>query len=77
MSSLDSGYSPFYADSSQNPSSPLAPPDASYPALPVESGEAAAHLLRPIKAEVLALLQELQDWRKADLDNHQRGTRCC
>ena len=44
-SSLGSGYTPFFADRGQHPRRPLAPPDAPDPALPRDSGEAAAHLM--------------------------------
>ena len=57
------------------PAAPITPPDAPDPALPVESGEAAAHLMGRISgitAEVRALLQERQDRRKAELDAHRR-----
>ena len=57
------------------PAAPITPPDAPDPAFPVESGEAAAHLMGRISgitAEVRALLQERQDRRKAELDAHRR-----
>ena len=66
------GYAPLHADRGQHPRRPLAPPDAPDPAAPVESGEAAAHLMGRITAEVRALLQERQDRQKAELDAHRR-----
>ena len=64
-SSLGSGYASFFADRGQHPRRPLAPPDALDPALRRDSGEAAAHLMGRVTAEVRALLQERQDRRKA------------
>jgi hypothetical protein len=71
-SQLGSGYTPFYADRGQHPRRPLTPPDAPDPAAPAGSGEAAAHLMARVTAEVRALLQERQDQRKAELDAHRR-----
>ena len=73
-STLGSGNTPFYANRGQHPRRPLTPPDApdSDPAAPAESGEAAAHLMARVNAEVRVLLQELQDARKAALDAHRR-----
>ena len=71
-SSLGSGYTPFFADRGQHPRRPLARPDAPDPALPGDFGEAAAHLMGRIPAEVRALLQERQDRRKAELEAHRR-----
>ena len=68
---LGSGYTPFFAVRGHHPRRPLAPPDAPDPALPGDSGEAAAHLMGRITAEVRALLQERQDRRKAELDTHR------
>jgi hypothetical protein len=74
-SPLGSGYTPFYADRGQHPRRPLTPPDAPDPAAPAGSGEAAAHLMARVTAEVRALLQERQDQRKAELDAHRRDVR--
>ncbi len=71
-SPMGSGYTPFYADSGQYPRRPLTPPDAPDPAAPAGSGEAAAHLMARVTEEVRALLQELQDLRKEELDSHCR-----
>jgi transposase InsO family protein len=71
-STLGSGYTPFYADRGQHPRRPLSPPDAPDAAAPPGSGEAAAHLMARITAEVRALLQEQQDRRKAALDARRR-----
>jgi hypothetical protein len=72
VSTLGSGYTPFYADRGQHPRRPLTPPDAPDPAAPAGSGEAAAHMMARVTAEVRALLQERQDHRKAALDAHRR-----
>ena len=71
VSPLGSGYTAFYADRGQHPRRPLTPagPD---PASPAESGEATAHLMGRVTAEVRALLQERQDRRKAALDASRR-----
>jgi hypothetical protein len=71
-SPLGSGYTPFYADRGQHPRRPLAPAAAADPAAPSGSGEAAAHLMGRVTAEVRALLQERQDRRKAELDAARR-----
>ena len=71
-SALGSGYTPFYADRGQHPRRPLNPPASPDPAAPAGSGEAAAHLMSRVTAEVRALLQARQDQRKAELDAHRR-----
>jgi len=71
-SPLGSGYTPFYADRGQHPRRPLTPAAGPDPAAPVGSGEAAAHLMGRVTAEVRALLQERQDRRKAELDATRR-----
>jgi hypothetical protein len=71
-STLGSGYTPFYADRGQHPRRPLTPPGAPDPSVPASSGEAAAHQMARITAEVRALLQEQQDRRKAEQDAHRR-----
>jgi hypothetical protein len=74
-STLGSGYTPFYDDRGQHPHRPLllaAPPDMAAAAV---DGDAAARLLAQVTGEVLALLQERQDWRKAELDAHRRDVR--
>ena len=71
-SPLGSCYTPFYADRGQHPRRPLTPPNAPDPAVPAGSGEAAAHLMGRVTADVRALLQERQERRKAELDAHRR-----
>ena len=71
-SPLGSGYTPFYADRCQHPHSPLNPAAAADPAAPAGSGEAVAHLMGRVTAEVQALLQDRQDRRKAELDATRR-----
>jgi hypothetical protein len=74
VSPLGSGYTLLYADSgqqTQHPRRPLTPPDAPDPVAPAGSGEAAAHMMARVAAEVLHW-QERQDQRKAALDAHQR-----
>ena len=66
---LGTGYTPIYADRGQHPHRPLNPSAAPDPA---GSGEAAAHLMGRVTAEVRALLQERQDRRKADHDASRR-----
>ncbi len=51
---------------------PAAPQDA---AAAAGDGEAAARLLAQVTGEVLALLQERKDRRKAELDAHRRDVR--
>ena len=68
-SPLGTGYIPFCAYSGQHPCRPLTPSAAPDPA---GSGEAAAHLMGRVTAEVRALLQERQDRRKAELDASRR-----
>ncbi len=75
VSPLGSGYTPFYADSGQHPRRPLTPPDAPDPAVPAGSGEAAAHMMVRVTAEVQALLQERQDPCKAALGAHWRDVK--
>jgi hypothetical protein len=74
-STLGSGYTQFYADRGQYPrtgaQAPLPARCARLCCLP-GSGEVAAHLMARITAQVLALLQEQQDRRKAALDAHRR-----
>ena len=74
-SPLGSGYTPFYADRGQHPRRPLNPPAPPDPAVPAGAGEAAAHLMTRVTAEVRALLQERQDQRKAEHDAHRRDVR--
>ena len=69
-SPLGTGYTPFYADRGQHPRRPLTPSAAPDPA---GSGEAAAHLMGRVTAEVRALLQERQDRRKEELDASGTG----
>ena len=71
-SALGSGYTLFYADRGKHPQRPLNLPASPYPAAPAGSGEAAAHLMSRVTAEVRALLQARQDQRKAELDAHRR-----
>ena len=67
-SALGSGYTPFYSDRARH----LNPPASPDPATLCGSGEAAAHLICWVTAEVCALLQARQDRRKAELDAHRR-----
>jgi hypothetical protein len=67
VSTLGSGYTPFYADRGQHPRRPLRSP----PHQTVGDGEAAARLLAQVTGEVLALLQERHDQLKAELDAHR------
>ena len=68
-SPLGTSNTPFYAAGGQHPRRPLNPSAAPDPA---GSGEAAAHLMGRVTAEVRALLQERQDRRKAELDASRR-----
>ncbi len=72
VSPLGSGYTQFYADRGQHPRRLLTPPDAPDPVAPAGSGEAAAHMMARVTAEVRALLQERQDQRKTALEAHRR-----
>ncbi len=74
-SPLGSGYTPFYADRCQHPRRPFTSPAQPNPAIPVGDGEAAAHLMGRMMAEVRTLLQERQDQRKAELT--LTGGTCC
>ena len=66
-SPLGTGFTPFFADSSQHQSSLLAPP-TSGTVLEGRGGKEVVLLMGSVTAKIRALLQEWQDARKAHLN---------